>query len=186
MIMTNTKTHTNDGEIINLTCLQTNMATSSLHELHTAEEVIDRRFAKLVRDNGGPLPGLRGYRCDIRPGFGFAAYKIERKHDIAVVGVLAWSEDAEPLAWRSSQIAAAQLGPIPIVFTNSEVGGLIPPHADKPETLPWLASSLQPGVKHCPPIDLVDLGQVERMLAAAILSAARHGELHHKIFGSVR
>jgi len=183
--MTNTNTHNKGGEIINLTCLQTNMATSSLHELDTTEEVIDRRFEKLVRDNGGPLPGLRGYRCDIRPGFGYAAYKIERKHDIAVVGILAWSEDAEPLAWRSSQIAAAQLGPIPIVFTNSEVGGLIPPHADKPESLPWLASSLQPGVKYCPSVDLCELGHIERMLAAAILAAARHKELRHPVFGVV-
>jgi len=184
--MTHIKTQNSNGsEILNLTCLQTNMATSSLHALNTAEECIDRRFEKLVRDNGGALPGLRGYHCDIRPGFGFAAYKIERKNDIAVVGILAWSEDAEPLAWRSSQIAAAQLGPIPILFTNSEVGGLIPPQADKPESLPWLASSLQPGVKHCPAIDLCDLGQIERMLAAAILAAARRGELRHQVFGPV-
>lgn len=184
--MTHIKTQNSNGsEILNLTCLQTNMATSSLHELDTAQEAIDLRFDKLVRDNGGPLPGLRGYRCEIRPGFGYAAYKIERKHDIAVVGILAWSEDAEPLAWRSSQIAAAQLGPIPIVFDNSEVGGLIPPHADKPESLPWLASSLQPGVTSCPAIDLCDLGQIERMLAAAILASARRGELRHQVFGPV-
>ena len=63
--MTNTDTHNNGSEIIDLTCLQTNMATSSLHELNTAEEAIDLRFEKLVRDNGGALPGLRGYHCDI-------------------------------------------------------------------------------------------------------------------------
>lgn len=183
--MTNINTHINGSGTIGLTCLQTNMATSSIHQLDTSEGAVDRTYSKLVRDNGGRVPGLRGYRCDIRPGFGYAAYKIERKGDLAVVGVLAWSENAELLAWRSSQIAAAQLGPIPIVFDNSEVGGLIPPFAEKPEKLPWLASSLQPGVKHCPPIDLCELGHVERMIATAILAAAQKGELCHRTFGKV-
>ena len=184
-IMKTKPKQTKSGQTITVAHVQMNTAHECVVRRSRAEACC-RELAEIIRRHGGPVPGADGYRCEIRAGHGMAHYKIERGNSLIAVGTVAWSQEGEALAWKSAQLAGSELGPIPVVFDNSEVGGLMPPPARKPASLPWAATSLQRGaLDGQTPEACQKLGEFESGLACAIVAAARSGRLRHPVFGRV-
>lgn len=164
------------NETTMLTLLQTNTATQSLVALEDIGH--SNKIAELICNKGGEIPGLRGCVCTVHVGDGMAVYEIQQRRSSIVCGVIAWTKEAEPIAWETVRTAAAELGPVPVIVAGR--GGFLPPsEPDKPEQLPWLAMSLMEGALGKSPSFFSKLGEFERALGSEILRTAREGDLEH-------
>lgn len=141
---TSTREQRNNGKL-ELTCLQTNTSTESMVDLGAMRREQMPALEALVRCSSGPMPGMEGSRYQVSIGDGFATYEIRERRRKIVSGVLVWNPSAEAQAWEIAQRATKEIGMIPVVIADATMRTEHLPMPDKPDTLPWLASSLHGG-----------------------------------------
>jgi len=141
---TSTREQRNNGKL-ELTCLQTNTSTESMVDLGAMRREQMPALEALVRCSSGPMPGMERCRYQVSIGDGFATYEILEQRTKIISGVLAWESSAEESAWKIAQRATKEIGMIPVVIADATMRTEHLPMPDKPDTLPWLASSLHGG-----------------------------------------
>jgi hypothetical protein len=199
-----TKQQRNNGKL-ELTCLQTNTSTESVVDLEAIHNDKMPVLGELLRYKGGHVPGMEGYKWSLERGQGMATYEVRDGRAKILSGVVVWKSDAQTRAWEIAQKAAGEVGMIPVVVANDDMRTELRVLPEKPEQLPWMASSLSSGalraarekgapvfslafqspeglVMTAPVVaattrSLLDLANFEMLLACAILAQTHNGQL---------
>jgi len=119
--------------------LQTLQLNSGLQsEVYLQSGSPPAQLRELVARGTGNAP--HGCTVTVAVGDGMAAFRLMQGRQLLCISVVAWQEQAEPIAWLSAMQAATELGPL-----RDKAGGPNPPLPQKPRQLPWMASAYQTG-----------------------------------------